>query len=42
MEDETEEWCGSEVQMNKRTITDSKPVHFSAAILQWSKLLFLR
>ena len=42
MEDETEEWCGSEVQMRKRSITDSKPVHFATAILQWSKLLFLK
>ena len=42
MEDETEDWCASEIQMRKRSITDSKPVHFSTAILQWSKLLFLR
>ena len=31
-----------EVNMLKKSIADNKPVHFSAAILQHSKLLFLR
>ena len=39
--DEFQEVAGYEVTMNKKMITDTKPVHFSAAILQWSKFLFL-
>ena len=39
--DEFHDVAGYEVTMNKKVITDTKPVHFSAAILQWSKLLFL-
>ena len=33
---------GYEVKMRKRRIEDDKPIHVSLAILQWSKLLFLR
>ena len=36
---EPEAW---EVAKKKKTIYDDKPVHFSLAILQYSKLLFLR
>ena len=35
---EPESW---EVATRKKTIEDDKPVHFSLAILQYSKLLFL-
>ena len=30
------------VSMDKKTIKDSKPVHIGVAILQWSKVLFIR
>ena len=30
------------VKMDKKKITDSKPVHIGVAILQWSKVLFIR
>ena len=40
--DETGEVKGYEVKMRKRTIYDDKPVHLAVAILQWSKILFLR
>ena len=30
------------VKMDKNKITDSKPVHIGVAILQWSKVLFIR
>ena len=40
--DETGTVSGYEVRMNKKTINDSKPVHISAAILQWSKILFIK
>ena len=30
------------VKMDKKKITDSKPVHIGIAILQWSKVLFIR
>ena len=33
---------GYEVRMNKTQITDSKPVHIACAILQWSKILFIK
>ena len=36
------EVTGWEVKMRKRKIHDDKPCHFSLAILQWSKVLFLR
>ena len=36
------EVTGYEVKMRKRKIHDDKPCHVSVAILQWSKLLFLR
>lgn len=32
----------TEVTCDKKTISDSKPVHIGVCILQWSKLLFLR
>ena len=35
---EPESW---EVASKKKTIYDDKPVHFSLAILQYSKLMFL-
>ena len=36
------EITGWEVKLRKRKIHDDKPCHFSLAILQWSKVLFLR
>ena len=30
------------VQMDKKKIKDSKPIHVGDAILQWSKLLFIK
>ena len=36
------EASATEVTCEKKTISDSKPVHIGVAILQWSKLLFLR
>ena len=30
------------VKMDKKKIRDSKPVHMGVAILQWSKVLFIR
>ena len=40
--DESGTVSGYEVRMNKSIINDSKPVHISAAILQWSKILFIK
>ena len=40
--DEEDEVSAFEVNMLKKSIADNKPVHYSAAILQHSKLLFLR
>ena len=40
--DESGTVTGYEVRMNKTTIKDTKPVHISAAILQWSKILFIK
>ena len=40
--DESGEIVGYEVKMRKRTVFDNKPIHVSCAILQWSKILFLR
>ena len=37
-----DEFCAYEVSMKKSKVTDSKPVHLGVAILQHSKLLFLR
>ena len=31
-----------EVRINKKRIIDSKPVHIASAILQWSKILFIK
>ena len=42
MINEEEIVTGYEVHMKKKTITDSKPVHFGCAILQWSKIIFMR
>lgn len=36
------EITGYEVKLRKRKIHDDKPCHVSLAILQWSKVLFLR
>ena len=40
--DEHDELACYIVQMDKKHITDSKPVHIGVAILQWSKVLFIR
>ena len=40
--DENNDLEAWEITMRKRSITDDKPVHLSCAILQHSKLLFLR
>ena len=40
--DEFDNLAAWEVKMKKRRITDDKPVSFSVAILQHSKLLFMR
>ena len=42
IQDENGDACATEVTSLKQTIEDSKPVHIGVAILQWSKLLFLR
>ena len=42
IENEEGEAGATEVTLEKKTIEDSKPVHIGVAILQWSKLLFLR
>ena len=39
---EEEDITGYEVLMKKKKIVDDKPVHFGAAILQWSKVIFMR
>ena len=39
---EEEDITGFEVLMKKKKIVDDKPVHFGAAILQWSKVIFMR
>ena len=40
--DETDDLACYKVKMVKKTIKDSKPVHVGVAILQWSKVLFIR
>ena len=40
--DEEDDECAMEVEMRKKRVIDSKPIHYNIAILQWSKLLFLR
>ena len=40
--DEMDNECAMEVEMRKKKVIDSKPIHYNIAILQWSKLLFLR
>ena len=42
IQNEEGEAGATKVTSLKKTITDSKPVHIGVAILQWSKLLFLR
>ena len=42
IQDENGDACATEVTSLKQTVEDSKPVHIGVAILQWSKLLFLR
>ena len=42
IQNEEGEAGATEVTSLRRTIEDSKPVHIGVAILQWSKLLFLR
>ena len=37
-----DEFCAYEIQMKKSKVNDAKPVHLGVAILQHSKLLFLR
>ena len=37
-----DDFCAYEIQMKKTKVKDSKPVHIGVAILQHSKLLFLR
>ena len=37
-----DDFCAYEIQMKKTKVNDSKPVHIGVAILQHSKLLFLR
>ena len=39
---ESNQLAGIEVKMNKTSVCDDVPVHFSVAILQWSKVLFHR
>ena len=40
--DEADDLACYMVRSKKKKITDAKPVHIGVAILQWSKLLFLR
>ena len=40
--DETDDLACYKVKMVKKTIKDSKPVHVGVAILQWSKVLFIK
>ena len=42
LSNEEEEITGYEVLMKKKRIIDSKPSHHGVAILQWSKILFMR
>ena len=37
-----DDFCAYEIQMKRTKVTDAKPVHLGVAILQHSKLLFLR
>ena len=40
--DENDQLACYIVKMDKKNIKDSKPVHIGVAILQWSKVLFIR
>ena len=40
--DEADNLTCYKVKMKKNKITDSKPVHIGVAILQWSKVLFIK
>ena len=40
--DENDELACYLVKMDKKKIKDNKPVHIGVAILQWSKVLFIR
>ena len=42
IQNEEGEAGATEVTCNRKTIEDSKPVHIGVAILQWSKLIFLK
>ena len=42
IQDENGDACATEITSLKKTIEDGKPVHIGVAILQWSKLLFLK
>ena len=42
LQNEEEFITGYEILMKKKRIVDSKPIHFGVAILQWSKILFMR
>ena len=39
---EADEFCAYEVSSKRKRINDNKAHHVGVAILQWSKLLFLR
>ena len=40
--DEMDDFACYMVKMRKKKITDAKPVHIGVAILQWSKVLFIK
>lgn len=40
--DERDDLACYMVKMDKKKITDNKPVHIGVAILQWSKVLFIK
>lgn len=40
--DSSDTVCGYEIHMLKKTIVDTKPLHYNVCILQWSKILFLK
>ena len=42
IQDENGDACATEMTSRKATVEDSKPVHIGVAILQYSKLLFLK
>merc|ERR1711911_271698 len=40
--DEADEPTGYEIKSKKKKCVDDKPIHVATAILQWSKILFIR